>query len=232
VCVLFCYRQYPTHRMPSHARYSGLCGHGKIRLDNHERCLTCCGCSRSVPCSVSKEWKGSTWETVEKKRSSAKGKKKAVSRQVASMFSSDSSESEDLSGFPPVEVHGVSDSRLSEPRATSRSPSRSGSTLTSGRDVVNLPIVSVSSPPRSGSCLATGRGRKSSSSSSSNLSEGGDLDHPHKERKGLEDEGSASQIASAAGRRPSVHSIPGLARQVLISLYPWVLQRSRFTPET
>ena len=94
--------------MPLHAPYLGLCGHVKIRLDNHKQCLKCCGCSRFIPCIISKKWKGSTWESVEKRRSSAKGKKKAVSQQVAAMFSSDFSESEELIGYPPVEVHGVS----------------------------------------------------------------------------------------------------------------------------
>ncbi len=54
-----------------------LCGHVAAAWDTHaEACRSCCGCSRELPCEISKSYSPSTWEKMASARlhSSRRGK--------------------------------------------------------------------------------------------------------------------------------------------------------------
>ncbi len=91
-----------------------LCGHVAAAWDTHvEACRSCCGCSRELPCEISKSWSPSTWEKMASARlhSSRRGK------ASGSVKRADSSAAATSQGTP-TSVVGALDSQVVASQST------------------------------------------------------------------------------------------------------------------
>ena len=46
----------------------GKCGHQRALWDDHDACMSCCGCSLLNPCGVSSKWADETWQSAAARR--------------------------------------------------------------------------------------------------------------------------------------------------------------------
>ncbi len=73
----------------------GICGHKRGDWDTHSKCLSCCGCSRLVPCVISALWASDTWTIAESRRAH---RSRRGTRSPLSIGSASSHRSRELSG--------------------------------------------------------------------------------------------------------------------------------------